>query len=147
MLPLSDLVRRIKEELQENLVEGAKLQAKKDGSVHPCKITKVLDEEAGKGRYEVAWLDNDAKISGNAVVGEEDFVRKKLPFGREVLKSYIREATYRSHPWVIQNNLASRYGIPTDPPEDLKDKVSFLNGCVINNKKRKTSKVRENTNS
>lgn len=148
-LPLSDLARKIKAELQENLVEGAKLQGKKDGCVFPCKIIKVLDEEAGKGRYEVAWLDNDAKINGNAktngnaVVGEDDLVRKKLPFGREVLKSYIRESTYRSHPWVIQNNLALRYGIPTDPPEDLKGKISFLNGCVINNKKRKRSKESE----
>ncbi|XP_021742102.1 DDT domain-containing protein DDB_G0282237-like isoform X2 [Chenopodium quinoa] len=140
MLPLSDLVRKIKAELQESLVEGAKLQGKKDGCVHSCKIIKVLDEEAGKGRYEVAWLDNDDKISGTAVVGEEDFVRKKLPFGREVLKSYIRESTYRSLPWVIHNNLASKYGIPTDTPEELKGKISFLNGCVIKNKKRKTSK-------
>ncbi|XP_021733313.1 DDT domain-containing protein DDB_G0282237-like isoform X1 [Chenopodium quinoa] len=140
MLPLSDLVRKIKAELQESLVEGAKLQGKKDGCVHSCKIIKVFDEEAGKGRYEVAWLDNDDKISGTAVVGEEDFVRKKLPFGREVLKSYIRESTYRSLPWVIHNNLASKYGIPTDTPEELKGKISFLNGCVIKNKKRKTSK-------
>ncbi|KMT13378.1 hypothetical protein BVRB_4g084150 [Beta vulgaris subsp. vulgaris] len=139
MLPLSDLVRKIKAELQENLVEGVELQGKKDGYLHSCKIIKVLGEEAGKGRYEVAWLDNGAKINESAVVGEEDLVRKKLPFGREVLKSYIRESTYRSLPWVIHNSLASRHGIPTDPPEDLKSMISFLNGCVIKNKKRKNN--------
>lgn len=146
MLPLSELVHKIKAELQENLVEGLELQGKKDGSVYPCKITKMLDEKAGKGRYEVVWLDNDANVTGTAVVGEEDLVRKKLPFGREVLKSYIRESTYRSLPWVIHNNLASKYGIPTDPPEDLKDKISFLNGCVVNNKKRKKNEELQNGN-
>ncbi|KAL2942749.1 Bromodomain adjacent to zinc finger domain protein 1A [Bienertia sinuspersici] len=137
MLPLSDLVHKIKAELQQNLVEGLELQGKKNGYVCPCKIIKVLDEKAGKGSYEVAWLDSDAKFNEITVVGEADLVRKKFPFGREVLKSYVRESTYRSLPWVIHNELASKYGIPTEPPEDLKGKISFLNGCVIKNKKRK----------
>ncbi|CAO2836991.1 unnamed protein product [Amaranthus hypochondriacus] len=144
MLPLSDLVRKIKEELQENLVEGVELHAKKDGYIRPCKIIKVLDEEAGNSRYEIAWLDTDAKVNGSVVVGQEHLIRKKLPFGREVLKSYIRESTYRSLPWVIHNNLASKYGIPTDIPEELKGKVSFLNGCVIKNKRKKNEEEGSN---
>ncbi|KAK9735204.1 hypothetical protein RND81_04G190700 [Saponaria officinalis] len=137
MLPLSDVVRKIKVDLQENLVEGAELQGKKDGFVHPCKIVKVLDAEAGNTRYEVAWLDDHAKANGSSVLYEDDLIRKKFPFGREVLKSFIRESTYRSIPWVIHRNLATKYGIPTDVPEHLKDKVSFLNGCVVSYKKRK----------
>lgn len=84
----------------------------------------------------MAWLD-DAKMNDSAVVGEEDLIHKKLPFGREVLKSYIRKSTYRSLPWVVHHNLASKYGIPTDPPEELKSKISFLNGYIVTNKKRK----------
>lgn len=137
MLPLSDLIPKIKTDLQGRLVEGVELQGKKGGYVHPCKIMKVLEEKANKSRYEVAWLTNDGKTDGTAVIGEEDLIRKKLPFGRQVLKSFIRESTCRSLPWVIHNNLASKYGIPTDPPEELKSKISFLNGCVISNKKRK----------
>ncbi|KAL9225530.1 hypothetical protein vseg_001439 [Gypsophila vaccaria] len=137
MLPLSDLVRKIKADLQEKLVEGVELQGKKDGYIRPCKIVKVLDDKAGETRYEVAWLGDDAKTIGSAVLYEDDFIRKKIPFGREVLKSFIRESTYRSIPWVIHGNLAKKYRIPTDVPEDLKGKVSFLNGCVVNNKKRK----------
>ncbi|KAJ8442237.1 hypothetical protein Cgig2_005177 [Carnegiea gigantea] len=136
MLPLSDLVRKIRKDLQPSLVEGAELYGKKDGHVQACKLVKVLDEETGKTQYEVAWLD-DAKMNDSVVVGEEDLIHKKLPFGREVLKSYIRKSTYRSLPWVVHHNLASKYGIPTDPPEELKSKMSFLNGYIVTNKKRK----------
>uniref|UniRef100_A0A7C9A3I4 DDT domain-containing protein n=2 Tax=Opuntia streptacantha TaxID=393608 RepID=A0A7C9A3I4_OPUST len=136
MLPLSDLVRKIRTDLQQSLVEGAELYGKKDGHVQACKVVKVLDEEAGKAQYEVAWRD-DAKMNDSAVVGEEDLIHKKLPFGREVLKSYIRKCTYRSLPWVVHHNLASKCGIPTDPPEELKSKISFLNGYIVTNKKRK----------
>ncbi|XP_074292949.1 uncharacterized protein LOC141619826 [Silene latifolia] len=136
MLPLSDLIPKIKSDLQENLVEGVELQSKKNGAVHPCKIVKVLDQEEGNNRYEVAWLDDDAKTNGSTILCEDDLIRKKLPFGREVLKSFIRESTYRSIPWVIHNSLATKYGIPTDLPENLKDKF-FLDGCVVSNKKRK----------
>ena len=140
MLPLSDLVRKIRTDLQQSLVEGAELYGKKDGHVQACKVVKVLDEEAGKAQYEVAWRD-DAKMNDSAVVGEEDLIHKKLPFGREVLKSYIRKCTYRSLPWVVHHNLASKYGIPTDPPEELKSKISFLNGYIVTNKKRKKNAV------
>lgn len=142
MLPLRDLLVAVTSKLQDTLVEGLELQGKRNGCVCSCKIIKVLDDKEGK-RYEVAWLDNDKddNMNGNAVVSEGDLIKKKLPYTRNVLKSFIKESTYRNVPWVIHNNLASKYGIPTDPPEELKGKVSVLNGCIISCRKRKKHDV------
>ncbi|GAB4836109.1 hypothetical protein Ancab_001026 [Ancistrocladus abbreviatus] len=143
MLPLRELVNSIRETLLDQLVEGVELSGRKDGCVHPCKIIKVLDEQQGKPRYEVAWLDEDHKIDGTAILGAEDLIKKKLPFTGSVLKSFIRESTYHNVPWVIHSNLAFKYGISTDPPEGLKSKISFLNGCVVSNTKRKKNEEPE----
>ncbi|KAI8535401.1 hypothetical protein RHMOL_Rhmol10G0171000 [Rhododendron molle] len=136
MLTLKDLANKIATKLQENLTEGTELYGKTNNRVYPCKIIKVLVEEADRTQYEVVWLDKDKKITGNAVVNVEDLVRKKLPFSREVLKSFIRESTYRSVPWVLHDNLARKHGISTDPPEELRSKVSFQEGRVVIIRKR-----------
>lgn len=136
MLTLKDLVNKIATKLQENLSEGTELYGKTNNRVYPCKIVKVLVEEADRTQYEVMWLDKDKKITGNAVVNAEDLVRKKLPFSRDVLKSFIRESTYRSVPWVLHDNLARKHGISTDPPEELRSKVSLQDGRVVIIKKR-----------
>ncbi|GAB2277664.1 hypothetical protein Dimus_012369 [Dionaea muscipula] len=141
-LPLIDLVNLIREKLVDLLVVGMELSGRRDGSTCPCRIVKVLEEEEGKTKYEVAWLGEDDKLTGTAIVSEEDLIWKKLPVARSYLKSFIRESTYRNAPWVIHNNLALKYGISTDPPEELKNKVCFLNGCIVN-KKRKTIKNAE----
>ncbi|GMH10255.1 hypothetical protein Nepgr_012096 [Nepenthes gracilis] len=140
MLPLRDLVSMIRTRLQDHLVEGVELYGRKDGCVYPCKIIQILDEEDGKPRYEVAWLN---KLNGNSIVSGEDLIRKKLPFTGSVLKSFIRESTYRNVPWVIHDNLASKYGISTDPPEELKSKIRFLNGCIVSYRKRKENEAAE----
>lgn len=136
MLTLKDLVNKIATKLQENVSEGTELYGKRNSRVYPCKIIKVIVEEADKTQYEVVWLDNDKKITGNAVVNGEDLVRKKLPFTRDVLKSFIRESTYRSVPWVLHDKLARKHGISIDPPEELRSKFSFQDGRVVSNRKR-----------
>ncbi|PSS30848.1 DDT domain-containing protein [Actinidia chinensis var. chinensis] len=136
MLTLKDLANKIATKLQEQLSEGTELYGKRNNRVYPCKIIKVLAEEAGRTQYEVAWLDKEKKMTENAVVNGEDLVRKKLPFTRDVLKSFIRESTYRSVPWVLHDKLASKYGISTDPPEELRCNFSFQDGRVVRNRKR-----------
>ncbi|THF96451.1 hypothetical protein TEA_020638 [Camellia sinensis var. sinensis] len=146
MLTLKDLVNKIATKLQENVSEGTELYGKRNSRVYPCKIIKVIVEEADKTQYEVVWLDNDKKITGNAVVNGEDLVRKKLPFTRDVLKSFIRESTYRSVPWVLHDKLARKHGISIDPPEELRSKFSFQDGRVVNNRKRsRNEEDRQNT--
>ncbi|XP_059656268.1 uncharacterized protein LOC132303151 isoform X2 [Cornus florida] len=146
MLTLKDLVNSIAANLQQRLLEGIELCGRRNNRVYPCKIVKVLEEEADRTRYEVAWLDEDKKITGSAVVNEEDLVRKKLPFSRDVLKSFIRESTYRSVPWVLHDKLAQKHGISTDPPEELRTKIFFQDGrVVINKKKRENEEDGQNT--
>lgn len=146
MLTLKDLVNKIATKLQENVSEGTELYGKRNSRVYPCKIIKVIVEEADKTQYEVVWLDNDKKITGNAVVNGEDLVRKKLPFTRDVLKSFIRESTYRSVPWVLHDKLARKHGISIDPPEELRSKFSFQDGRVVSNRKRsRNEEDRQNT--
>lgn len=143
MLSLKDLICTITAKLQEHWTEGVELYGRKDNGVYLCKILKVLEGADGT-RYEVAWLDKDKKSIGIAVVNGEDLIRKKLPFSREVLKSFIRESTYRSVPWVLHDKLARKHGISVDPPEELRSKVSLKDGQVVSNKKRKNEEDREN---
>lgn len=141
MLKLKDLVNTIAEKLQERMLEGSELYGRKNNRIYPCKIVKVLTEEADKTQYQVAWLDKEKNITGNAVVDREDLIRKKLPFSRYVLKSFIRESTYRSVPWVLHDNLAQKHGISTDPPEEIRHKICLKDGRVVINRKRKKTEV------
>ena len=96
---------------------------------------KVLKDD-DKTKYEVAWLDKDKNVTGNSLVNGGDLI-KKLPFTREVLKSFIKEYTNRNAPWVLHDQLAKKHGISTDPSEELKGKISISNGFVICTRKRK----------
>ncbi|KAG8640744.1 DDT domain-containing protein DDB_G0282237 isoform X4 [Manihot esculenta] len=137
MLSLKDLADTIAKKLHEHLFVGAELNGKKGGDICPCKIVKVLDEGTFKTQYEVAWLDKNNKVMETSVAKRDDLMWKKFPFSRNILKSFIRESTYRSAPWVLHNNLAQKHGISCDPPQELKGKVFIQDGLVICNKKRK----------
>uniref|UniRef100_A0A5B7BGS0 DDT domain-containing protein n=1 Tax=Davidia involucrata TaxID=16924 RepID=A0A5B7BGS0_DAVIN len=146
LLTLKDLVNSVATKLQEQLKEGIELYGRRNSRVYPCKIVKVLEEEADRTQYEVAWLDKDKKITGSAVVNGDDLIRKKLPFSRDILKSFIRESTYRSVPWVLHDKLARKHGISTDPPEELRGQIFFQDGRVVSKRKRrKNEEDRQNT--
>lgn len=137
MLSLKDLADAIAEKLQKRLFVGAELCGRKDNGVFLCKISKVLEEAPDKIQYEVAWLDKNKKVTEKSLLNREDLIHKKLPFSRNVLKSFIRESTYRSAPWVLHDKLARNYGISTDPPGELEGKVFFKDGQVVCNMKRR----------
>ncbi|GLT53206.1 hypothetical protein SLA2020_264930 [Shorea laevis] len=134
---LKDLADAIAEKLQKRLFVGAELCGRKDNGVFLCKISKVLEEAPDKIQYEVAWLDKNKKVTEKSLLNREDLIHKKLPFSRNVLKSFIRESTYRSAPWVLHDKLARNYGISTDPPGELEGKVFFKDGQVVCNMKRR----------
>uniref|UniRef100_A0A7N0TNB0 DDT domain-containing protein n=1 Tax=Kalanchoe fedtschenkoi TaxID=63787 RepID=A0A7N0TNB0_KALFE len=140
MLPLRDLVHEVTEKLQEHLFEGIELFGKKDNGVHLCRLLRILEEGPGVTRYEVVWLDTDKKITESTVMNGEDLIRKKLPFTREVLKSFIRESTYRSIPWVLHDGIAKKYGIQTAIPEELRSQVFLDDDLRVCNKTKKTAK-------
>ncbi|XP_061374436.1 uncharacterized protein LOC133316671 [Gastrolobium bilobum] len=145
MLPLKDLADSIAEELQERLFVGAEVYGKKDNGAHPCKILKVLQEGGNKVRYEVAWLDKNNNIIERTEVSSEDLVQKKLPFSRNMLKSFIRESTYRNAPWVLHDKVAKNHGISTDIPEELRGRIFFNNGLLVCSKKRKNEESKGGT--
>ncbi|GJZ83818.1 DDT domain-containing protein, partial [Tanacetum coccineum] len=124
MLHLKELVSTIAARLQERLLEGSEIYGRKNNRIYPCKIVKVIDEKVEKTQYQVEWLDKDKKVTENAVVSGEDLIKKKLPFGRDVLKAFIKESTCRSSPWVLHDKLALKYGISTILPEELRSDVS-----------------------
>lgn len=137
MLSLRDLVNEITTKVQECLSEGVELYGKRDNSVYLCQIVKVLNEGSNKTQYAVAWLDKDKNITGTSVVNKENLIRKKLPFTRGVLKSFIRESTSQNVPWILHEKLARKHGISTDPPDELRSRLFFQNGQIVRNKKRK----------
>ncbi|KAF3444212.1 hypothetical protein FNV43_RR13902 [Rhamnella rubrinervis] len=145
MLSLKDLADTIAAKLQDCLFVGDELSGRKDDGVYACKILKVL-EENDTIRYEVAWVDRNKKVVETSILNGEDLVKKKQPFSRNNLKSFIRESTYRSSPWVLHDKLARKYGISTDLPMELRGQFSFQDGLIICNKKRKKNGEDKNIN-
>lgn len=143
MLSLKDLGDTIAEKLQKYRFVGAELHGRKDNGLFPCKISKVIEEAPDKIRYEVAWLDRNKKATETSLVAGDDLMQKKLPFSRAILKSFIRESTYRSAPWVLHDKLAQRHGISTDIPEELRRQVCFKDGQVCNKKRMKNEEDRK----
>lgn len=142
-LSLKDLGDTIAERMKDCVFVGAELYGKADNDIYPCKILKIV-EGPEKTRYEVEWLDKTKKATWNTLLSKEDLVHKRSPFSRSLLRSFIRESTYRGTPWVLHDKLATKYGISTDPPEHLKDKIAFKDGLVVSVKKRKKNEDRVN---
>jgi len=117
-LGLHELVNKIYASLLEEVFEGIELHAKKDGSVVPCKILKILDSDGTK-MCEVGWLCRDKTLINTSVVKAVDLFYRRSPVSRNTLKLFIRDSTTQTTPWVIHENLAKKYGIPTDPPSDI----------------------------
>lgn len=143
LLSLKDLADAIAEKLQKRLFVGAELYGRTDNGVYPCKILKVLEEGPSKIRYEVAWLHKNKKVMDNSLVNGEDLIQKKPHFSRNVLKSFIRESTHQSAPWVLHDELARNHGISTDLPEELRSQVFFKDGLLVFNKRRKNEEDRK----
>ncbi|OIW17804.1 hypothetical protein TanjilG_02432 [Lupinus angustifolius] len=140
MLPLKVLADSINEKLLGHLFVGAELFVKKDDGPYPCKILKVIQEGVDKCCYEVAWLNKDKNITEKADVNAEDLVQKKPLFSRNILKSFIRESTYRNAPWVLHEELAQKHGISTDIPKELQGRIFIKNGILTCSKKRKNER-------
>lgn len=145
MLSLKDLGDAVAQKLQGCLSEGSEFYGRKHNHVYSCKIERVV-KDGKKTRYEVAWLDKYEKLPENTTIDEEDLIRCKQRFSRAFLRSFIRESTYRSIPWVLHEKLAKKHGIPTDPPVDLKDHFFMQDGVVINRKRKKSEDIEAKEN-
>ncbi|KAL6650576.1 hypothetical protein ACP70R_009501 [Stipagrostis hirtigluma subsp. patula] len=117
-LNLTDLVDKIYSSLLVEVFEGLELRAKRDGLETACKILKVVSSGNSK-LYEVGWIGQDNAVTNTSVVKADDLIRKKAPASRNTLKIFIRDSTSQNSPWVLHANLAKKYGIPTEPPEDM----------------------------
>lgn len=144
MLSLKDLADTIATNLEERLYVGSEYYGRKDSGVHLCKILKVVKADNKITKYEVAWLDKNKKTTENGLLDGENLVKKKLPFSRNILKSFIRQSTYRSFPWVLHEKLARKHDISIDPPQELRSKIFFQNGLVVCKKRKKNEEVRNN---
>ncbi|CAN6238353.1 unnamed protein product [Urochloa humidicola] len=120
-LGLHELVNKIYANLLEEVFEGIELHANKDGSVVPCKILKILDSDGTK-TCEVGWFGRDKTVINTSVVKASDLFYRRAPVSRNTLKVFIRDSTTQTTPWVIHENLAKKYGIPVDPPDNIMHK-------------------------
>jgi len=142
-LGLHELVNKIYVSLLEEVFEGIELHSKKDGSVVPCKILKILYSDGTK-MCEVGWLCRDKTLINTSVVKAVDLFYRRSPVSRNTLKLFIRDSTTQTTPWVIHENLAKKYGIPTDPPSDImhyeglhkKGRKREENGTIENGRKK-----------
>ncbi|GER36224.1 DDT domain-containing protein [Striga asiatica] len=144
MLNLKDLVDSIAAKFQNSFSEGDELYGKKDGRLLMCKVVKIV-KDADSTQYEIEWLDDHQKASGNTLLNADDLSGKNPPFSKRVLKAFIKDSTYRNLPWVLHDNLAKKHGIPTSPPEELKSQCSLQNGLIVCNRKRKKTEEPKQT--
>ncbi|WZY80235.1 hypothetical protein YC2023_026619 [Brassica napus] len=135
-LSLKDLADTIATKLQSCFFTGAELYANRDGELHPCRILEMVTDEDGEPQYKVGFLDKDEEINESAVLSGEDLSWKKFPFSRNFLKSFIRESTCRSIPWVVNEYLAKAHGISRKIPKELQDKYVFQNGELVQQRKQ-----------
>ncbi|KAL3630260.1 hypothetical protein CASFOL_023244 [Castilleja foliolosa] len=142
MLNLKDLVDSIAAKFQSPFSEGAELNGKRDGRLHTCKILKII-EDGDETQYEVEWLHDNEKVSGNTLLNGDELSEKNPPFSKRVLKAFIKDSTYRSLPWVLHDNLAKKHEISTSLPEELKSMYSSQNGLIVSCRKRKKNEDRK----
>ena len=136
-LSLKDLADTIATELQTCFFAGAELYGNRDGDSHPCRILNILTDGDSEPQYEVGFLDKDKEINEKAVLSGEDLSwKKKFPFSRNFLKSFIRESTCHSTPWVVNEYLAKAHGITRNIPKELKGKYVFQNGELVQQRKQ-----------
>lgn len=143
MLSLRDLADTIVKKLKNPIFVGAELYGRKNGGLSPCRVLKAMEDSTDETLYEIGWLDRSRKLREHAILNAEDLVWKKTPFSRNFFKSFIRESTCRSIPWMLHEKLAHRHGIPTNPPEELQGKYSFKDGKLVSIKKKRKNKSRE----
>ncbi|XP_058095368.1 uncharacterized protein LOC131240873 isoform X1 [Magnolia sinica] len=122
-LNLHELVKMVYEKLKDSFIEGEELHGRNGNSVRPCKILKILTSDGGCS-YRLGRLDKTGKAVSTSTEDSKNLMRKKLPFGRDLLKLFIRESTSQNDPWVVYDKLAMEHGISTEPPEELREKIA-----------------------
>lgn len=129
-LSFTELLEEVYGSLRLDLSEGLELHAKKDGSEAACKILEVIGSGSTK-LYEVGWLGQDNEVINTSVVKADDLIRKKAPASRDLLKLFIRDSTSKRSPWIVNADLAKKYGIDTEPPEDIMVTIFSHFLCLI----------------
>ncbi|KAL9278884.1 putative transcription factor & chromatin remodeling DDT family [Arabidopsis thaliana] len=143
-LSLKDLADKIATELQDCFFPGAELFGERDGELHPCKILRIVSDGDSKPQYEVGFLDKNKEVDDNTVLFGEDLSWKKFPFSRNFLKSFIRDSTCHSIPWVVNDYLAKAHEITRKIPKELQNKYVFQNGELVQQRKQEDKTGREN---
>ncbi|BAB10012.1 unnamed protein product [Arabidopsis thaliana] len=143
-LSLKDLADKIATELQDCFFPGAELYGERDGELHPCKILRIVSDGDSKPQYEVGFLDKNKEVDDNTVLFGEDLSWKKFPFSRNFLKSFIRDSTCHSIPWVVNDYLAKAHEITRKIPKELQNKYVFQNGELVQQRKQEDKTGREN---
>ncbi|KAG7608588.1 WHIM2 domain [Arabidopsis suecica] len=143
-LSLKDLADKIATELQDCFFPGAELYGERDGELHPCKILRIVTDGDSKPQYEVGFLDKNKEVDDNTMLFGEDLSWKKFPFSRNFLKSFIRDSTCHSIPWVVNDYLAKAHEITRKIPKELQNKYVFQNGELVQQRKQEDKTGREN---
>ncbi|KAF8045543.1 hypothetical protein N665_4732s0002 [Sinapis alba] len=140
---LKDLADTIATELQNCFFSGAELYGNRHGELHLCRILEIVTDGDSKPGYKVGFLDKDTEINEKAVLSGEDLSWKKFPFSRNFLKSFIRESTCHSIPWVVNEYLAKAHDITRKIPKELQDKYVFQKGELVQQRKQEDKNGRE----
>ncbi|KAH7298775.1 hypothetical protein KP509_25G058800 [Ceratopteris richardii] len=127
MLRLDDLVSVILKAFRNRFVPGEELLCVQENVTRPCKVLQVIQGQHPEDdlSYEIEMMDNDGNITGISIEQTNSLVRKKAPFTRALVKSFIRESVkdnasrITQTPLVVHDKLCEQFDITMKPPEEL----------------------------
>ncbi|KAH7435686.1 hypothetical protein KP509_06G075300 [Ceratopteris richardii] len=139
MLRNEDLINVILNAFTTQFVPGEELLCAKENSTKPCKVLQVLKGEHPNESYsyEVEFMDTEGTVIGTSIESTNSLVRKKAPFTRAMLSSFIRESvkgnTDRNTqaPLMVHEKLCERFDISTTPPAEVQNFLKH-ESCEIN---------------
>ncbi|WWC86969.1 uncharacterized protein L201_001850 [Kwoniella dendrophila CBS 6074] len=89
------------------------------------------DEEDGKGEK---WTGSTMEVQCNKIS------RDRINFSRAMLKRFIRDCVVRDaavySPWLVKPSVASRYGLPIEMPEEIRESILRYKEKQMDKRKR-----------
>ncbi|KAK9860443.1 hypothetical protein WJX84_001872 [Apatococcus fuscideae] len=140
-----EIVTRLLAHFKERLVPGEEAIALRSGTPAACVVAQCLGPDGLDAdeidelqvldmEYEVEWLQaGEDEIEGvREVLARSHMGRKRSPLTRPLLKSWLQEAATceplegtKGPPcfWSVIPELASKWGLPQQPPRDLLERI------------------------
>ncbi|WFD34868.1 dolichyl-P-Glc:Glc1Man9GlcNAc2-PP-dolichol alpha-1,3-glucosyltransferase [Malassezia cuniculi] len=95
----------------------------------------------GEYVYSVQLIDDSGQYSGDVVEARAaSLSRDRVIFSKSILRRFFRDCIVRDaqlgSPWVVRERLAKRYGIPTEPTDEIAVKLESVKEEQLNKRRK-----------